>query len=112
MRTSEWKLFEWLIPLILNSDQMSVKVLQCLSTNHYTVFDILVLSVNIICCLCASQDHSDEGTALLAEDGMMNPVKNSTLLDHSYAQDLELQQPPNLSSILGKSRLFIIHNCY
>ncbi|KAF4098185.1 hypothetical protein G5714_020215 [Onychostoma macrolepis] len=48
-------------------------------------------------------DNYDEGTALLGEDGMMNTVKNSTLLDHSHAQDLALQQPPNLSSILELS---------
>ncbi|KTG04483.1 hypothetical protein cypCar_00003464 [Cyprinus carpio] len=43
-------------------------------------------------------------TALLCEDVMMNTVKNSTLLDHSHAQDLALQQPPNLSSILEKEQ--------
>ncbi|XP_016102253.1 uncharacterized protein [Sinocyclocheilus grahami] len=48
-------------------------------------------------------DNYDEGTALLDEDGMMNTVKNSTLLDHSHAQELALQQPPNLSSILELS---------
>ncbi|KAL1252411.1 hypothetical protein QQF64_017104 [Cirrhinus molitorella] len=48
-------------------------------------------------------DNHDEGTALLGEDGMVNTVKNSTLLDHSHAQDLALQQPPNLSSILELS---------
>ncbi|XP_016347640.1 uncharacterized protein LOC107692945 isoform X2 [Sinocyclocheilus anshuiensis] len=48
-------------------------------------------------------DNYDEGTALLGEDGMMNTVKNSTLLDHSHAQELALQQPPNLSSILELS---------
>ncbi|XP_059382850.1 uncharacterized protein LOC132117528 isoform X1 [Carassius carassius] len=46
-------------------------------------------------------DNYDE--VLLGEDGMMNTVKNSTLLDHSHAQDLALQQPPNLSSILELS---------
>ncbi|XP_050948496.1 uncharacterized protein LOC127152111 isoform X2 [Labeo rohita] len=48
-------------------------------------------------------DNYDEGTALPGEDGMINMVKNSTLLDHSHAQDLALQQPPNLSSILELS---------
>ncbi len=96
------KTYEW--PLILNSTQMSVKVLPCLSTHHY------IQSLTFwCCCLCASQD---EGTALLCEDVTMNPVKNSTLLDLSHAQDLALQQSLNLSSILGKPRLFIIHNCY
>ncbi|KTG38663.1 hypothetical protein cypCar_00003892 [Cyprinus carpio] len=46
----------------------------------------------------------DEGTASLGEDVMVNTVKNSTLLDHSHAQDLALQQPPNLSSILEKEK--------
>ncbi|XP_042567178.1 uncharacterized protein LOC109080287 isoform X2 [Cyprinus carpio] len=48
-------------------------------------------------------DNYDEGTASLGEDVMVNTVKNSTLLDHSHAQDLALQQPPNLSSILELS---------
>ncbi|KAK9955955.1 hypothetical protein ABG768_015793 [Culter alburnus] len=47
-------------------------------------------------------DNYDGGSALLA-DGLMNGVKNSTLLDLSHAQDIALQPLPNLSSILELS---------
>ncbi|XP_056587680.1 uncharacterized protein LOC130408220 isoform X2 [Triplophysa dalaica] len=48
-------------------------------------------------------DHFDEGITVVDGNGMMNSVKNSTLLDLSHAQDLALHQPPNLSSILELS---------
>ncbi|XP_051732685.1 uncharacterized protein slc22a21 isoform X8 [Ctenopharyngodon idella] len=47
-------------------------------------------------------DNYDGGSALLG-DGLMNGVKNSTLLDLSHAQDIALQPLPNLSSILELS---------
>ncbi|XP_077080990.1 uncharacterized protein LOC143733242 [Siphateles boraxobius] len=41
-------------------------------------------------------DNYDEGTS-----GLMSGVRNSTLLDLSYARDLALQPTPNISSITG-----------
>ncbi|XP_072517797.1 uncharacterized protein [Salminus brasiliensis] len=49
-------------------------------------------------------DTYDEGTGLVSEDEMLHRhVKNSTLLDLSHAEDIAMQQPPNLSSILELS---------
>ncbi|XP_043077135.1 uncharacterized protein LOC122326360 isoform X2 [Puntigrus tetrazona] len=48
-------------------------------------------------------DSYDEAAALPAGDVLLNAAKNSTLLDHSRAQDLTLLPPPNLSSILELS---------
>lgn len=48
-------------------------------------------------------DNYDEGITLHSEDRTITSVKNSTLLDVSHAQDLSLQQPLNLSSILELS---------
>ncbi|XP_048023493.1 uncharacterized protein LOC125253528 isoform X5 [Megalobrama amblycephala] len=47
-------------------------------------------------------DNYDGGSALPG-DGLMDGVKNSTLLDLSHAQDIALQPLPNLSSILELS---------
>lgn len=104
--------------LEIYSNQMSAKVLYVNVLVQIIIYNIWHSSAfskhycKLCCCFCVSHDHSDEGTALPGEDGMINMVKNSTLLDHSHAQDLALQQPPNLSSILGMSCLFIIHNFY
>ncbi|XP_055036154.2 uncharacterized protein [Misgurnus anguillicaudatus] len=48
-------------------------------------------------------DNCDEGITIVGKDGMLNGVKNSTLLDLSHAEDIALHQAPDLSSILELS---------
>ncbi|XP_065143714.1 uncharacterized protein [Paramisgurnus dabryanus] len=48
-------------------------------------------------------DNSDEGITIVGNDGILNGVKNSTLLDLSHAEDIALHQAPDLSSILELS---------